>query len=183
MNQNSNERLDWTPNPRLMALPTVSAREHCSGLRSYAAAVTIITARHENLRAGLTATAVVSVTADPPRLAVFVNKNVVAAGIIMRSGALCVNVLSSGQDSVARAFAGMVEGVQGDARFGHGHWTSMVTSSPSLDEALVNFDCRVIRVYDESTHHAFLCEVLATRGGAHGDALVYLNGAFRQIPQ
>ncbi|EON18902.1 flavin reductase-like, FMN-binding protein [Cupriavidus sp. GA3-3] len=185
MNQPINQRLDWTPNPELLALPAVSAQEHRGGLRNFAAAVSIVTARHEQARAGLTATAVVSVTAEPPRLAVFVNKNVVAANIIMDSGALCVNVLSSHQEGVAKAFAGMIEGVHGDERFRHGGWSTMVTCSPALDDALVNFDCRVVKVYDESTHHAFLCEVLATRGCANGagqDALVYLNGGFRQIP-
>lgn len=182
MNQSINQRLDWAPNPELVALPTVSAQEHCGGMRNVAAAVTIITSRHEEQQAGLTATAVVSVTANPPRLAVFVNKNVAAADVIMKSGALCVNVLSSRHEGVAKAFAGMIEGVHGDTRFGHGCWSSMVTSSPSLDDALVTFDCRVVKVYEESTHHAFLCEVLATRHCADEEALVYLNGAFRPIP-
>ncbi|CAJ0896200.1 flavin reductase family protein [Ralstonia flatus] len=182
MDQPINQRLDWTPNLALQALPSVSAQEHRTGLRNLAAAVNIITAGHEGARAGLTATAVVSVTAEPPRLAVFVNKNVVAADIILRSGALCVNVLSGPQEAVAKAFAGMVEGVHGDERFRHGSWSTMVTHSPALDNALVNFDCRVVKVYDESTHHVFLCEVLATRGCIDEDALVYINGAFRQIP-
>jgi flavin reductase (NADH)/flavin reductase len=181
MNQQVNQRLDWAPNPKLQELPTVSAQEHRGGMRNFAAAVSIIAARHEEQQAGLTATAVVSVTVDPPRLAVFVNKNVVAADIIMKSGALCVNVLASCQDEVAKAFAGMIEGVHGDARFNYGKWESMVTSSPSLAGALVNFDCRVVKVYDESTHHAFLCEVLATKGCAEEDALIYLNGAFKHL--
>jgi len=185
MDQSINQRLDWAPSSELLELPAVSAQEHRGGLRNLAAAVTVITARHQGAQAGLTATAVVSVTAEPPRLAVFVNKNVAAADIVMRSGALCVNVLSSRQENVARAFAGMVEGVHGDERFQHGTWSTVVTSSPALEDALVNFDCRVVKVYDESTHHAFLCEVLATRGcgcDAGRAALVYLNGAFREIP-
>ncbi|SDE39038.1 flavin reductase family protein [Paraburkholderia lycopersici] len=181
MNENANERLDWTPAPELRALPTVSAQEHRGGMRNLAAAVTVITSRYAGQRAGLTATAVVSVTAEPPRLAVFVNKNVVAADVILKSGALCVNVLASQQDDVAKAFAGMVDGVHGEDRFGYGRWNAMVTASPALEGALVNFDCRVVKVYDESTHYVFLCEVLATAGGAGEDALVYLNGAFRQI--
>ena len=46
---------------------------------------------------------------------------------------------------------------------------------------LANFDCRVVKVFDESTHHAFLCEVLATRGLQDGEPLLYLNGAFRRL--
>lgn len=178
-----NQLLDWVPNERLAALPTVSAEDHRYGMRHFAVGVTIITARLGEARAGLTATAVCSVTADPPRLVVFVNKNVVASELIRNSGALCVNVLAGDQEMVAKAFAGMLKEVHGDARFEHGTWASLVTGAPSLDAALANFDCRVIKVFDESTHHAFLCEVLATRERQDGEALIYLNGAFRHIPQ
>ena len=182
MSEQVNKFLDWAPNPQWRDLPLVSAQDHRTGMRSLAAAVSIITARHEDHRAGLTATAVVSVTADPPRLAVFVNKNVVAADIIMKSGALCVNVLASCQEDVAKAFAGMIQGVHGDARFDHGKWKSMVTASPALEDALVNFDCRVVKMHEESTHYVFVCDVLATHACVAEEALVYLNGAFKPVP-
>ncbi|MDN0085640.1 flavin reductase family protein [Crenobacter sp. SG2305] len=183
MTQQINQLLDWTPNARLAELPTVSADAHRYGMRHFAIGVSIITARDGEARAGLTATAVCSVTADPPRLVVFVNKNVVASEIIRNSGAICVNVLEGEQEGVAKAFAGMIEGVHGEARFGHGAWSELLTGAPTLSGALANFDCRVIKVFDESTHHAFLCEVLATRERQDGEALIYLNGAFRRLPQ
>ena len=52
-----------------------------------------------------------------------------------------------------------------------------------LEGTLSSFDCRVIKMFDESTHHAFLCEVLTVRERNDGQALVYLNGAFRKIDQ
>jgi flavin reductase (NADH)/flavin reductase len=183
MNPQINQVLDWTPNATLAAMPTVSAEDHRYGMRHFAVGVSIITARDGEQRAGLTATAVCSVTADPPRLVVFVNKNVVANQVILNSGALCVNVLAGEQEDVAKAFAGMVEGVHGDARFDYGQWRELSTGAPTLDGTLANFDCRVIKVFDESTHHAFLCEVLATRERNDGEALIYLNGGFRRIAQ
>lgn len=181
MNPQVDPHPDWKPNPAWQNLPLVSAQEHRNSMRNVAVAVTIITSRHEARQAGLTATAVVSVTAEPPRLAVFINKNVVAADIIMQSGALCVNVLSRHQQQVAEAFAGMIKDVHGDARFGYGRWGAMVTAAPCLEDALVNFDCRVVKRYDESTHHVFVCEVLATQGDSSQEALIYLNGAFKQV--
>ena len=112
-----NQLLDWQPNAELATVPTVSAESHRYGMRHFAIGVSIITARHGESRAGLTATAVCSVTADPPRLVVFVNKNVVANDVVLNSGALCVNVLAGDQEDVAKAFAGMIDGVHGDARF------------------------------------------------------------------
>ena len=178
-----NQRLDWTPNPALADLSTVSPEDHRYGMRHFALGVTVITAEEGGRRAGLTATAVCSVTADPPRLVVFINKNVQASELILASGALSVNVLAAEQEDVARAFAGMVKDVHGEARFGYGRWSALQTQAPCLDGALANFDCRVIKVFDESTHHAFLCEVLATRERNDGEALIYLNGGFRRIPQ
>jgi len=183
MNDRINQRLDWQPDERLAALPAVSAEEHRNGMRHFAASVSIVTARAGEQRAGLTATAVCSVTADPPRLVVFVNKNVAANQIVLDSGALCVNVLASEQEEVAKAFAGMIKEVHGDARFGYGAWSEATTGAPVLDAALSSFDCRVIKVFDESTHNAFLCEVLAVRERKDGEALIYLNGGFRSIPQ
>ncbi|CAN0619117.1 FMN reductase (NADH) RutF [Burkholderia multivorans] len=183
MSQHINQLLDWRANDDLAALPTVSADDHRIGMRRFAAGVSIISARHGASRAGLTATAVCSVTTDPPRLVVFVNKNVVASPVVLNSGALCVNVLAGDQEEIAKAFAGMLPGIQGDARFGFGDWQALTTGAPALAGALACFDCRVIKVFDESTHHAFLCEVLAARERSDGDALVYLNGGFRRVPQ
>lgn len=183
MSAEINQLLDWKPNAELAAMPTVSAEDHRYGMRHFAVGVTIISARDGEQRAGLTATAVCSVTADPPRLVVFVNKNVVASEVVLNSGALCVNVLAADQEEVAKAFAGMIKEVHGDARFGYGQWSELATGAPALAGSLANFDCRVIKVFDESTHHAFLCEVLATRERNDGEALIYLNGGFRRIPQ
>ncbi len=183
MTQDINQLLDWSPNAELAALPPVEAQGHRNGMRHFAVGVTIISARHGEQRAGLTATAVCSVTADPPRLVVFVNKNVVANEVILNSGAVCVNVLAADQEEVAKAFSGMIKDVYGDVRFQYGQWGSLVSGAPVLEQSLANFDCRVIKVYEESTHHAFLCEVLATQERQDGEALVYLNGAFRHVPQ
>lgn len=176
-----NQRLDWSSNADLRALPTVSTDLHRGGMRHLAAAVTIITSRADEDPVGLTATAVCSVTVDPPRMVVLVNKKVAAADAILASGALCINVLTADQEHLARVFAGMVEGVFGPARFAHGQWSARLSGAPVLDGALASFDCRVVKVFDESTHHAFLCEVLDASEPPGGDPLIYLDGAFRRL--
>lgn len=181
MNPHINQRLDWTANATLGALPVVHADLHRGGMRHLAAPVSIVTSRDGDIPVGLTATAVCSVTVDPPRMVVLVNKKVAAADPILASGALCINVLTADQEHLARVFAGMVEGVFGPARFEHGGWHAGVTGAPVLDGALATFDCRVVKVFDESTHHAFLCEVLDAPEPAGGDPLIYMNGAFRRI--
>lgn len=176
-----NQRLDWASNEQLGLLPTVHADDHRLGLRQLAAGVSIITSRAGEAPVGLTATAVCSVTVDPPRLVVLVNKKVAAAEAILASGALCINVLSASQAQLAKVFAGMVEGVHGPARFDHGRWGSRVTGAPVLEGALASFDCRVIKVFDESTHHALLCDVLHASEPPGGEPLIYVNGTFCRV--
>lgn len=183
MNDNIDLLADWAPNGNLASLPMVSPEQHCGALRRLAGPVTIITTGGGETPAGLTATAVASVTADPPRLIVFVNKKVSATSVILDSGTLCVNILAADQEDVARAFAGMMADVAGPARFEHGDWDQLLTGAPALIGALASLDCRVIRAISESTHHAFLCEVLATREREGGAALIYLNGGFQNVPQ
>jgi flavin reductase (NADH)/flavin reductase len=183
MQNNELQPPDWGPNAALAAMATVTPEDFKSGMRHFAASVSIIAAKGAEARTGLTATAVCSVTADPPRLVVFVNKTVAAAPEILKTGALSVNVLASDQEEVSKAFAGMIKGVVGEDRFSYGTWDELASGTPTLVDALVNFDCRVIKVFDESTHHAFLCEVLSTRERTGGEALIYLNGAFRSVAQ
>ncbi len=183
MTIDTHQPLDWQPSTPLAALPTISSKDYRGGLRHFASGVTLVSTRHGHARAGLTATAVCSVTAEPPRLVIFVNKEVAASHLIMQSGALCVNVMAAEQEEIAKAFAGMIPDATGDKRFDYGQWDELVTGVPVLQQALANFDCRVVKVLEESTHHAFLCEVLATRERNDGEALIYLNGAFRSLPQ
>lgn len=183
MHPETNQILDWKPRPPLADLPTITPAQHRDGMRHFAAAVTVITTCLGTQRAGLTATAVTSVTADPPRLVVFVQKTVGAHPLLLESGALCVNLLRADQQDVAEVFAGMREGVHGEDRFGVGQWSRLQTGAPALDGALCNFDCRIVRLYEESSHHALLCEVLAVREGPAGDALLYLNRGFHALSQ
>lgn len=181
MKQEIKQLLDWRMNTELAGLPTVCANTQRSGMRNVASSVSIITAGIGDKRVGLTVTAVCSVTVEPPRMLVLINKNSFANETILKEGALCINVLSSEQEDLARIFAGMVESVPGPARFEHGQWGTMISGAPILKGALSNFDCRVINVFDESTHHAVVCEVLGSTGVPDNDPLLYMRGAFRRL--
>ena len=54
---------------------TVDPAAFKKGMRHLAASVTLITTRHRDRRGGLTATAVCSVSAEPPQLLICVNKS------------------------------------------------------------------------------------------------------------
>ena len=67
---------------------SVDATAFKKGMRHLAASVTLITTRHRDLRGGLTATAVCSVSAEPPQILVCVNKTASAHDPIGEAGVL-----------------------------------------------------------------------------------------------
>ncbi len=153
-----------------------------SGMALMSGACTIITSNHQGNRAGLTATAVCSVSAEPPRLLVCINRNVWAYQVISASLHLGVNVLDAQQESLAKRFAGMQAGVIGSDRFLEGDWFDSANGVPMLRDALSSFECRVIDEIISGTHSVFMCEVLnISTSTKDASALVYFNRRFVPI--
>lgn len=150
------------------------------GMRRLAGACTIITTlapgQGRASWAGMAATAVASVTAEPPRLLVCINRSTWAHGIISQSGVLGVNVLGAEGLDVAKRFSG---GVPPEERFAHDNWQTASTGAPLLSSALVSFDCAVSECVTASTHDIFICDVLDVLiRDNRGDPLIYFDGAF-----
>ena len=108
-----------TAHARSRDLSAVSAEQFKQGMRCLAAGVTIVTTVHDGVRGGLTATAVTSLSADPPQVLVCVNRTANAHDLIHRGSLLCVNVLCHGHKDLAARFAGQ-NGVFGAGRFDAG---------------------------------------------------------------
>ena len=113
-------------------------------MRHLAAHVCLITTVGSNgTRSGLTATAVCSVSPDPPTLLCCVNRQIAPFAAIRESGVFAVNVLGVEDRELAERFAGVI---QGEARFETGVWTTQITGAPLLESALATFDCRLTRL-------------------------------------
>ncbi len=166
-------------NADLSDLPPVSAADYVAAIAQHVASVCIITTLYEGERFGLTATAVASVSADPARLLVCVNKSGQTHDKILRAGRFCVNVLTEAQDKIAMVFSGMA-GARAD-RFVDGEWTTLSTGSPVLEGAAAAFDCRLASISDQATHSVLFGDVLATRHRAGEDSLLYGVRRFRQL--
>jgi flavin reductase (DIM6/NTAB) family NADH-FMN oxidoreductase RutF len=153
------------------------AHQFKAGMRRLGAGVTIVTSFDGKRRAGLTATAVCSLSAEPPQLLVCVNRRAVPNAVIARAQRFCVNVLASGQKSLALRFAGAT-GHQGEDRFAKGRWGVLATGAPMLDGALASFDCELARAIRAGTHTIFIGRVVAVVSRKGGKALLYADGAF-----
>ncbi|HEX2114956.1 MAG TPA: flavin reductase family protein [Alphaproteobacteria bacterium] len=149
-------------------------------MRCLAAGVTIVTTLHDGVRSGLTATAVTSLSADPPQVLVCVNRSAGAHDPIHRGSLMCVNVLAHTHQHLAARFAGQ-KGVFGEERFGAGRWTKLTTGAPVLADALASFDCVVTERVQASTHTIFIGRVVGVRTRPKARPLVYASGTYARL--
>ena len=136
----------------------------------FASGVTIISARHEGIDYGLTASAVSSLSLDPPMLLICVNKTSNTRNAIEASGVFAVNILRESQSEVARKFSTS----RADK------FTSLSVSYgdlgvPLLDNMLATIECRVVESVSGGTHTVFLAEVEAALA-TEGMPLTYFRG-------
>jgi flavin reductase (DIM6/NTAB) family NADH-FMN oxidoreductase RutF len=145
-----------------------------------AGAVHVVTTQGEAGRAGFTATAVTTVTDDPPSLLVCVNTASRSAQALLTNGVFCVNALSAVDRALADVFAGRT-GLQGPDRFSMGQWDVLSTGSPALLTSLVSFDCRVSDARVVATHHVIIGQIVKIRLGEPKAALVYHGRLFHEL--
>ena len=157
----------------------IDSASYKSGMRQLASGVCLVTTRSaDGSRSGLTATAVCSVSIDPPTLLVCVNQQNGSYRAIREAGHFAVSVLASKDQDLSNRFA---SAVSGDERFEHGEWSEMVTGAPVLDSALASFDCTVSSVEDVGSHGVFFGEVQAVRTRDDEGPLLYGNGHYATL--
>lgn len=155
-----------------------SKLEYRHAMSRLAAAVNIITSEGPAGRAGFTASAVCSVTDEPPTLLVCLNRNASVYQAVRANGVLCVNSLAPGQQDLSNLFGGKTAMAD---RFGAASWTSGVTGSPLLAAATVSFDCRITSSAEVGSHDVLFCEVLAIHVGDTAHGLVYFDRRYHEI--
>jgi len=156
----------------------VDAEQFKTGMRTLAGAVNIITSMHASHRYGMTATAVCSASAEPPTVLVCINKLAATHNAVAKSRVFCVNVLRAEDWELSTAFSG---GASGDTRFKTRDWARLATGSPVLIDALVSFDCRVVKTLTHGTHTIFLGQVEQILVGQKGKPLLYSDGQYAKL--
>ncbi len=147
------------------------------GMRQLASAVSIVTTGDgSGACAGFTATAVCSVSAEPPQLLVCVNAKSSTHPRIEQWRSFCVNVLSGAQTPVARKFAGVAESAAG--RFDVGDWSTLVTGAPVLKGCPVNFDCTLALQIPAGTHTIFIGTIAAMSVITGLETLAFVDGQY-----
>jgi flavin reductase len=156
-------------------LSHVSPQEFKAAMRRFAANVNVITSADGNLMNGMTATAVCSVSAEPPSVLIIVNRTTRSHPIIKRSGAFAVNVLSTHQEDLATHFAS-----KKDDPFASVDYRIGKTGCPIIQDSDAYIECVVTQEVEMNTHTIFVGEVVST-DVSDGEPLLYHAGRFRSL--
>lgn len=152
-----------------------------AAMRRLAATVTVLSARNaEGERHGMTATAVTSVSAEPPALLACVNRSAALHAHLALGQTMCINLLQADQQAISNAFSG---GLEGEARFSAGHWQENAEGVPYLEDAQANLFCAIEAIHAYGTHGIFIGRVTAVRIRPAIDPLLYQDGRYaRAVP-
>jgi flavin reductase (DIM6/NTAB) family NADH-FMN oxidoreductase RutF len=149
-------------------------------MRRLAATVTIISTRSGGIRHGMTATAVTSLSVDPPSLLVCVNKTGKLHQYLSDSDRFCVNLLHSEQAALSEAFAG---NLVSEERFRHGDWAEEADGLPYLADAQANIFCVKVETIAHASHSIFIGEVERVENAPQIRPLIFSNGEYgRYMP-
>jgi flavin reductase (DIM6/NTAB) family NADH-FMN oxidoreductase RutF len=151
-----------------------------AAMARFPGAVTIVTARTATgERRGITATAVCSVTADPPSVLVCLNQSTGTCAAVQETGRFAVNLLAEDEGALAMHFAGQ-GGVTGEDKFLNGTWQDDPLRLPILSSAMVALSCEVTSSVQTGTHRIFIGQISNL---AHGDgaALIYEQSRFHRL--
>lgn len=139
-------------------------------MSSLAATVCVVTAAEADRRVGRTATAVFSLSSDPPSILVSLDTHAEIVGMIRRRGSFSMAMLATDQSAIADAFAGALPP---DLRFDNGRWRDWPSGNPKLDGPVVVMDCDVVGTMEVGAHTLYAGALVAVETAANRAPLLW----------
>ncbi len=144
------------------------------------APVNVVTTDGPAGRGGFTATAMCSVTDEPPTLLVCMNAKSTQTDLFVRNNAFCVNVLHAEHKDLAAGFAGGVADMK--TRYDAAEWHIFKSGLPALRNAIVSFACEISAIQRVGTHNILIGTVIDLRQRPDGHALLYFDRHYVHVP-
>lgn len=157
----------------------VSADDLRNAMRQWASGVTVVTAKYQGVRHGMTVSSFTSLSLEPPLVLVSLERGSRTHALVEQSGFFAVTILCSDQRAVSERFAGGVP--DGHDRFAGLQTFTLASGTPLLADGLSFFDCKVVSTYQAGTHTVFIGEVLAVREASSGVPLLHYNRAYKEL--
>jgi flavin reductase (DIM6/NTAB) family NADH-FMN oxidoreductase RutF len=132
-------------------------------MAQFASGVTVVTALRQGVKHAMTATAVCSVSLEPPLILVCVSRTSRFHAAIMEADTWCVSLLSADQVQLARHFANRGRDLL--SQFDHVRFTpSPKSGTPLIDDALAWMECVTYGRHDGGDHTIVVGELVQTSG-------------------
>lgn len=138
----------------------------------FASGVTVITTSDGGALYGTTASAVSSLSMEPPMMLICLNRSSSTHDHVARAGRYAINILSVDQHDLAAHF-----GRKGSDKFATVPHTMSPRGMPLIDGALASIECVVTETAVGGTHTIFLGEVREANARV-GEPLAYYRGRF-----
>jgi flavin reductase (DIM6/NTAB) family NADH-FMN oxidoreductase RutF len=157
----------------------VSADAFRDALRHFPAGVTLVTLNAGGEIHGLTVSAFVSVSPEPPLIAVIIDHKHRAHKLLEAPGTVfAVNILGAPDQALSDRFAWGKD----SERFAAGRWTTAVTGAPVLADAVAWLDCTIDSRHAAGTHTIYIGAVQASAvPRPDGAPLLYWNRDYRRL--
>jgi flavin reductase (DIM6/NTAB) family NADH-FMN oxidoreductase RutF len=137
--------------------------------------IVVVSARHVDGYRGLTASSLVSISAEPPMLLVGLERDATTRMAVLESKAFNVSVLTRAQEFLAERFAGRAPAIDPQWRAVPHRLGS--NGIPLIDGCAAWFECRLTQVHQAGDHDICVGEVAAATLGS-GDPLVLWDRRF-----
>jgi flavin reductase (NADH) len=162
--------------------PPVTARQRQfrEAMARLAAAIHVVTTDGLAGRGGITASAVCSVSDEPPTVLVCINRKSAMNAMFKQNRVLAINTLRPGHEDLSAMFAGQGNVPMAD-RFARDKWSFLMTGSPVLKDALLAIDGKIVEINEVGTHSVFFVEVLDVALHEDDPALVYYQRGYRHL--
>jgi flavin reductase (DIM6/NTAB) family NADH-FMN oxidoreductase RutF len=151
------------------------------GMSRAASTVSVVTTDGPAGRAGVTVSAMTSLSLDTPSpsLLVCVHQDSASSRVIRENGVFCVNLLRNDQAQLSDVFASRVRTPSGD-KFEACRWRTLATGSPVLEHALAAFDCHLRQATLYGTHWILIGELAEILLNEAGSPLLYANRTYNE---
>jgi len=152
---------------------TFDVTEFKEAMGRFATGVTIVTALESDEPVGFTCQSFVSLSLEPPFVALAPAKTSTSWPRIARAGTFCVNVLAAHQEQLCRDFA-----VSGADKFADVRWHPAESGgAPVIDGSLAWVVCRLELIHDAGDHELVIGRVVDL-GLGKGSPLLFYKSAF-----
>ena len=160
-------------------MPHVSPEDFKGALGSWAAGVTVVTTKHDNMVYGITVSSFSSLSVDPLLVLVCLADSNRLPAMIRDSKHFAISILAEGQDQISSWFSKSGrEPVQHFEDFGTVEWH---TGSPIITGSVAHLDCELFQAVPGGDHTIMIGKVAGAAFDPTKKPLIYYRRGYRSL--